>query len=284
MRAPALLNRNPKDFDFIATGDEAISWLHKYDRHIDQVTIGKLISTGDPPVEFDLIIPGSSNELLADIVDQENRGCTDNFGRIPSLDILFTIKSSHKYKKNNPHFWKTLHDYHRMKAAGAKIHPELHKLREKESYAAQTHPKLNVNKTEFFKDDGVKYIYDHDDIHNAVKHLDKPAYQYYMKDGSEVFSDKSKFFAQPRETQLFGVLEECATLAIERSLVPFPGAMTPLKAIQYAYSKVCTSITSGWFRAFAYDEAPTILPLLDDKYWRRFQVALNSKQVRYSNV
>ncbi len=284
LRAGSLLNREPKDFDFVATEDRALEWLSKHDREYS-TDAGKLISPGKPPVEFDLITDGSSNALLIDLVKTDGSFETP-FGMVPSLDLLFTIKSSHKYKKNSPHFWKNLKDYHRMKGAGAKVRPEFElffRLREKESYASQTHPKLNVMKKDFFTGDGVQYVYDHDDIHRAVAHLERPAYTYYMKDGSQVFSSKSKFLAQPREVQLYGVIEECATLAIERSLVPFSGKLTPKEAILFAYSKVCTSITSGWFREFAYDNAPTILPMMNDSYWHKFQIALQSGQVNESS-
>jgi hypothetical protein len=276
LRAGGLLDRTPVDFDFVASADRAWDWLNDNER-TGLGQYGKIISEGEPPVEFDLVTKGSSNDWLDNNVGYD---MVTPFGRVPSLDILFTIKSSHKYRKDSPHFWKTLRDYHRMRAAGAKIIPELHKMREAESYAGQKHPKLNVMKKDFFAGDGVEYKYDHDDIHRAVKYLDRPAYTYYMRDGSQVMSDRTKFFDLPYETRIFGVLEECATLAIERSLVPFPGAMPPKQALLFAYSKVCSSITSGWFREFAYNEAPTVLRLMDESYWTKFAAALQCGQIK----
>jgi hypothetical protein len=187
--------------------------------------------------------------------------------------MLFTIKSSHKYLKNSPHFWKTLVDYHILKKVGATVRPEYQeflKLREKETYN-YSHPKLNQSKEGFFSDDGLQYVWDHDTIHESVARGERPAYTYYMKDGEAVMCDKNKFFALPKEVQMNGVIEEAAVLAIERSLVPHPGVWTPEYAWRFALSKVCSSITSGWFRAFAYDNALEILKLYPAGYWDKFQ-------------
>lgn len=268
LRAPKLLARKPVDFDFVSEYHEADQWIRDNNRIFNRVEGTKLISTDqNPPIEFEIVTSGSSNELLESMVDNS---MTTPFGRIPNLDTLFTLKSSHKHKKNSPHFWKTASDYHRMKGAGAKILPELHALREKESYAAQSHPVLMQGKKDFFKDDGIKYQYDHDSIHKAVALQAKPAYQFFAREGEEVFSSKTKFYDQPLEIQLNSVIEESAVLAVERSLVPFPGAMTHKQAWFFALSKVCTSIASGWWRAFAFDNLPAIVKLYPEGYHEKF--------------
>ena len=165
---------------------------------------------------------------------------------------------------------------------GAVVRPEYEeflKLREKETYT-YAHPKLNVNKDNFFKDDNIQYVYDHDSIHVSVARGERPAYTYYMKENEQVMTDKEKFFAQPREIQLNGVVEESAVLAIERSLVPHPGVWTPKFAWKFALSKVCSSITSGWFRAFAYENIVEVLKLYPEGYWEKFQKDVESGLVR----
>lgn len=289
LRAPVVLTRKPLDFDFIATKEESDEWIAKNAEKVNATKVyplaegKKIIVEGDTMVEFEIIQPGASNEMFAKLVAEDKETIPSSFGMIPNLDLLFSLKASHKYLKDSPHFWKTLKDYHRMKAVGASIRPEymeFFKLREQETYAKQKHPSLMQTKDNFFKDDGIQYVYDHDDIHESVKHLEKPAYRYYMKDGSEVMSDKAKFFAQPREVQLYGVVEEAATLAIERSLVPHPGVMTPQTAWGFALSKVLSSITSGWFRAFGYENAFDVLKLYPKNYWEKFQADVAAGKVR----
>jgi len=293
LRAPVVLQRKCVDFDWICTMDEYHDWVEKNARKIAPTKMyaiegkNKMIIEGSTNCEFEIIMPGTSSEILQNIVKSSPDTIETSFGLIPNLDMLFTIKTSHRYLKNSPHFWKTLFDYHRMKAIGARIRPEYTDflaIREKETYT-YTHPKLNVDKKNFFSDDGIHYVYDHDSLHQAVKLQERPAYTYYMKDGEQVLSSKKKFFEQPREIQLAGVMEEAATLAIERSLVPHPGVWSPAYAWKFALAKVCSSITSGWFREYSYENALDVMELYPYyRYWERFQVGLHDGTVKSFTV
>lgn len=282
-RAPELLNRQPKDFDFIATESEALAWLK--DQGIDtyKYVNGKIIAEEVVPCEFELVQPGSSAEMLTDLVKKDPFSfLVQGFGLVPNLNLLFALKASHKYLKNSPYFWKTAVDYHKMKRVGASIVPEymeFFKQREKETYT-YAHPKLNVTKDNFFRDDGLKYVYDHDSIHESMKHLEKPAYAYYMKDGAEVQSSKDKFLSAPKEVQMYGVLEESYVLALERSQIPYPDKMTPKQSFMLALSKVCSSITSGWFREYAYENIFTAVKMYDDTYLDKFKRGVEAGVVK----
>jgi hypothetical protein len=287
LRAPSILLRKPKDFDFICTRQEFDSWMNTNSDKINVKKVyeegeNKMIVEADSNCEFEIIKPNSSSELFNNLVVNDPSSLNTTFGLIPNLDLLFTLKSSHKFLKNSPHFWKNLVDYHLMKKVGAKIKPEYKdflKLREKETYN-YSHPKLSQNKMEFFSDDNIKYVYDHDTIHESVARFDKPAYLFYKKDGAEVQCDKNKFFEGSRDIRLAGVIEEAAVLAIERSLVPFPEGNDPKNAWKFALSKVCTSITSGWFREFAYENALEILKLYPEGYWEKFKEDVKSGLVK----
>jgi len=80
--------------------------------------------------------------------------------------------------------------------------------------------------------------------------------------------------------QIHSILEETTVLALERSLVPHPGVLTPKKAWHMAFSKVLSSITSGWWREFAYENAFEALSQWPQNYWERFQAAVASGIVR----
>jgi formaldehyde-activating enzyme involved in methanogenesis len=95
--------------------------------------------------------------------------------------------------------------------------------------------------------------YDHDTVHVAVAHLDKP-------EDEEVMCSKEMFLACDRKIQLYSVVEEAMVLALERSLVPYPGKKTPKEAFTLTLMKVCTSITSGW-REFALENYDAALDL-----------------------
>lgn len=291
LRAPNLLSRPPVDFDWLCTKVEFDEWLEKNSYKVKPTKVyelpefNKWIIEGSTPCEFEIITPGHSSELLADIVYNDKESIDTSFGMVPTLNVLFAIKDSHKYKKFNNSangFWKTAIDWHTMTRCGARIlteHETFNKLRSKESYN-YSHPKLNQSKEGFFSDDSISYKYDHDTIHQSVARGDNPAYTLYMKDGAAVQCDKSKFFALPEEVRLNGVIEEAAVLAIERSLVPHPGIWTPEYAWRFALSKVCSSITSGWFRAFAYENLFQILKLYPTGYWEKFQEDVKSGLVK----
>ena len=286
VRAPRLLRRKPKDFDWVCTIEEFNDWMEKVGHKIKPTKVyseqNKMVVEGETNCEFEIIKPSTSSEILAQLVESDPETIDTTFGKIPNLDLLFCIKSSHKYLKNSPHFWKTAADYHAMKLAGAIIRTEYKdflKLREKETYT-YSHPKLNVSKDEFFQNDGIQYVWNHDDIHKSVAIGDRPAYTYYLKDGAQVDCDKDKFFSLPQEIRLNGVIEEAAVLAIERSLVPHPGVKTPKEAWTFALAKVCSSITSGWFREFGYEHLPEIIKMYPEKYWEKFQNDVTSGKVK----
>lgn len=285
-RAPKLIFREPKDFDFVCSKSECDKWLERNSAKINPTKIyslkNKVIAEGETPCEFEIIEPGTSNELLADFVEKDSQTINTAFGKIPNLDLLFALKASHRYLKNSPHFWKTLVDYHVMKSVGAKIRPEhqeFFKLREKETYT-YLHPKLNVTKDDFFKDDNISYKFDHDTVHESVMRFEKPAYCFYLKDNEPVLCDKNKFFSIDHKYRIAGVVEEAAVLAIERSLVPHPGVWTPEYAWKFALSKVCSSITSGWFREFAYENAFEVLKNYPVGYWEKFEADVKSGLVK----
>jgi len=169
-----------------------------------------------------------------------------------------------------------------MRSLGAQIeHPEWLKEREKETYN-YSHPKLSVSKDEFFKkDDGqVVYIYDHDSIHIAMARFDKPAYEYFKPEGSQVLCDKKMFFDSPEEIKLASVIEEATVLALERSQIPYKGLVEPLWSFKMALFKVCTSITSGYWREYAYSVYDQVLALYDEKYVEKFWKAVDDGIVK----
>src|SRR5271156_1591992 len=189
LRCPQALRRKPVDFDFVATEVECNQWIESNSSKVKATKIypekngAKMIIEGATNIEFEIIKPGTSTEMLHQLVEGNPESIETPFGWVPSLDMLFTIKSSHKYLKNSPHFWKTVADYHTLKHIGAQVRPEYQaflKLREAETYT-YAHPKLNVSKDNFFKDDSIEYVYDHDTIHQSVAKFERPAYTYYMK-------------------------------------------------------------------------------------------------------
>lgn len=182
---------------------------------------------------------------------------------IPSLDMLYTLKMSHRFLKNSPHFAKTMMHIKQMRKLKAKIfNKKWLALREKETYD-YSHPKLNVKKDEFFKDESYN-MYEHDDLHEAVKIMERPAYTYYMTYNQEVSCSKEAFDKCIEAIKLFGVLEESLVLALERSQIPTNFEVYPKRSFMIALEKVCTSITSGWFREYAWENFNIVVHLYEE--------------------
>lgn len=191
---------------------------------------------------------------------------------LPSLDKLYTLKLSHRYLKNSPHFMKTMLDIHTLRRAGAKVFDwQWLREREKATYHYQ-HPNLMRGKDQFFRGDSVTYVYDHDQLHQAVKLGDQPAYQRFATPGQEVHSSRSRFEKLDELHKLHAVLEESYVLALERSQIPFPGT-SPHVSFRIALEKVCTSITSGWFREYAWENYFAVLALYSPTYVQKFEQA-----------
>jgi hypothetical protein len=303
LRNKLLLNRVCGDFDFLCTQEEYEAWLEKNKSKLDPSKIyyledyNKWIIESNLPnsnCEFEIIKPDSSGALLRELVEKDpNSLKTENFGLVPCLDLLFTLKDSHKYKKFSTTqgvstFWKNCLDWHRLKSIGCQVQPqfkEFLKLREEETYNYK-HPKLNVSKENFFKDDGLTYVYEHDDLHESVKIGDRPAYTYYLKDGEPVLTSKKKFFECTESVRLAGCVEEGLTLALERSLIPHPNTWTPEFAFKFAIAKVCTSITSGYFRQWCFENIIKVIKMFNEtsrNYFEKFEKDLNSGKIRKFN-
>jgi hypothetical protein len=289
------IGRMPADMDIIATYDDTIEFAKVFHKGVKYTTLSfddgqKFVSRSSEGIlEAEIAWAGSNQMQLLDLRwDQAIHG---EFGvRFASLDVLYALKMSHRYKKNSPHFLKTMRDiqairkyYNPGQSWGNPILKDWYARREAETYS-YSHPKLNQTKREFFNPIGADgqplYRYDHDSIHEAVKISHQPAYKYYSIKGQEVLSSREKFMAQPRYIQLYGVLEESYVLALERSQIPFAGKVSHKESFDMALEKVCTSITSGWFREFAWENYDAVQNLYIGDYVDKFNTALSRGVIR----
>lgn len=202
---------------------------------------------------------------------------------VRNIDLAYTLKMSHRFLRNSPHFEKTWKDIQALRKLGAKI-PDCLNLwyyrRMKETYY-YNHPSLNKSKEEFFDTKGVTYIHDHDSIHEAVAIEDKPAYQSFL--AGEVKTCQKLFEQQSFDTKLNAVLEEAMVLSIERSLIHVDNPHELEHEVwRYSLMKVCTSITSGWFREFAWENYGLCCKLYYSRvkgFYAKFEHALNNGKI-----
>ena len=290
-RAPEALNRRPLDFDFICSGDACREFLLAFGDKVKSESAyspskNKIIVKGKSIIEFEISAPNSSTESFIELVKKDDDSLRTDFGLIPHINLLFTLKKSHRYVKS-PHFYKTFCDYHKLKAAGCKSdkYNDWLKLRETETYATQKYPKLNMGKKEFFDENTFDYKLQHDDIHEALANellggFGKPTYKYYGEPGEEVKSSKKIFFECAEEIQIRGCIEEVMVLACERSLYPFPNKLTERQAYLLAYEKLASGISSGWFREFLYENGPQVIAKMPIGYYDHFLNCVANGSIR----
>jgi hypothetical protein len=80
-------------------------------------------------LEWTVPLIGSTDESLLDLTDSWHGW------NLASFDVLYTLKMSHRFKKNSPHFTKTMKDILKLKSLGAVVfNDKWLNLREKETY------------------------------------------------------------------------------------------------------------------------------------------------------
>lgn len=285
-------NKNSVDLDIVGNYDDCNEFIKNfrqdkpfsvYPANKGKKTIAKWKVSKEPIsiVEAEIAWENSSAESLVKLVMEKDEHETRGNLVIPSLDLLYTLKMSHRYLKDSPHFLKTMKHIRKMRELGAKIKPEFQdflKFREEETYWYK-HPKLNVQKEDFF-DASVPYQYDHDSIHESMKHLERPAYTYYMVDGEQVLTSKKKWDSVSEEVRLFGALEEIQVLALERSIIPFRDKVKPEDSFKMAAMKAASSITSGYFREFIWENFEKIMGMYEPGFVEKFDVALKNGVIK----
>lgn len=280
--------RKPVDTDYVGTYDEIVNFANVHRPKVNYpINSGRSVfmRTASGIVEHEVAWPDSRAErLIAFVEAQDDNAIVDGY-IIPSFDVLYLLKLSHRYLKDSPAFLKTMRDIQMMRKLGAKIRPEhqeFYEQRMKDTYVNKS-PSLNQSKAGFFDSGttGVLQIYDHDSVHWAVKRMDKPAYESFKADAAEVMCSQELFERCTEEVKLLSVVEESMVLAIERSLSVYPGAMTPRAAFEYALSKCCTSIASGYWRCFAWENYDTVLNMLDENYYDKFLAKVAEGSVEY---
>lgn len=295
-----ILNRKPCDLDFVTDIDT-------YECFRAALPQGNIASFGPIQdakkmvielrdgmvMEFEIAWQGTTAAALLDLVPKDvQTGIIDarrliktGFQHIlvASPGLCYVLKQSHKFLKDSPHFLKTMRDIQALeRSTTVSISPfyeQWFKARQAETYNYK-HPNLSQSKKSFFSGDQVTYVYDHDSIHVAMAIYGSPAYTYFKKDGADVAVDRQKWEALPLDIKLASVLEETYVLALERSQIPFKGLKTPRWSFEKALMKVCTSITSGWWRDFAYNHYDQVLARYDETYVDRFWLGVSAGTVK----
>lgn len=272
----------PADFDFIGT-TESIGKLFKTTIFSGDKVKERYPTSGNHIVqrykdgvilEAEYAFKDSSAEAILEWAHDARAQRYQDYYYIAHPELCWMLKESHKYKPS-VHFEKTRRDviaYRRNNKCKGLLDSEaffmkkglfdILKQREEETYRAPV--KLKVSKDEFFSDDGVPYIIDHDLIHEIVALGTKPAYTHILKDGEAVYCDKELWDDVSEGIKQNCVVEEAMAIALERAVIPFDllGKVDDEKSARIfkrALQCICTDLCSGWFREYAWENYDKIL-------------------------
>lgn len=168
---------------------------------------------------------------------------------IASLDELYTIKASHAFWELKNGSWnKHMYDLEYMKRNGAQFIPDLYGILYPiwEEIHGKKHVDLTVEAKDFFKGN-IDRRYEHDSLHETVRHYDKPLFARILKDGCTVAVSKAKFDALDHKTKIELVQEELYVIALERVLIPNQYRGNIRVAYAWALRRMITSLSKGWF-------------------------------------
>lgn len=276
------------DYDLIVSINEFNDLLESFGNDVLEIkpfgNDGFYIKTLKGNYDIHIVNKENSNKMLYDNKDNfiSKFICIDLYGNkfeVLSLETLFEIKKSHRMILKG--FNKTMNDYYRiLNLLNNKEveETEFYKLRLKETLIRakkQTnHINLKQSKDDFFKTKNVEYIYDHDSIHESVKLTQEPMYKKILVSNEEVMCSEELWNKLSDLEKKYCVLEECYTISIERFLSKNK-LSDPYKAFLIALEKVCTTLTKGWFREYAYSNYKEIINMYNESFWNKFQNDLN---------
>lgn len=137
-----------------------------------------------------------------------------------------------------------------------------HRKRLTYRHFGQNVPSLMKSNDAFF-DDPVTKVYIHDDIHEVMAFEDEPMYKKLKNDQEKAYCVSTLWDNLTYTQKVQCVQEETMVIALERFIIP-----ERTKSSRFAYlkalEKVCTTLTSGWFRDFAIDNYPACADLKVD--------------------
>lgn len=187
---------------------------------------------------------------------------------VMSLEGLALLKRSHLHRDHffNKHI--TMYHHHLSKYAlwDDPVWVELLNERIKLTKKAypQRNPSLKQSNDDFF-DDFVGKEFEHDWLHELVAYYDRPLFERLKKpeNTESAWCEGDLWEEFSHEDKCRCVAEETHVIACERFMVPSGWKHYQKLAYFKALHKVCTTLTSGWFRDWAIDNYPEIVTLYD---------------------
>lgn len=288
------------DFDVIMTPTEFSQWHKGNKEHIKSLFPRSLnkykaiveMNGARKQYEIELGLEGTSSKFLLDhskaVCDGQLFGL---FGETYCvLNPIYQMLTKRSHLMYPVHFEKNMDDYHVLKGYLGEIErdslmTEYYDLRSSEAknrYKQKT-PKLNVTTEDFFSSKlPVEQYFVHDDLHELMAHHERPVYTMMQKDASKAWCEKDMFFALPYEYQVQAIQEEGYVIALERYIIPQHGDYfdDPFECYKNAIKRICTTLTSGWFRDFAIENYREAVKRYNPEFVKKFKEACMTGKIQ----
>ena len=247
-------------------GSRALDYWHdkgvaKPDSDWDVISTSPIEGTEwhDPHVLFNFAL-----ERYVSCVDFVDFNGTKLF--VVNLKGLAIIKRSHLWRdlffgKHITQYHKYLEPYTDRFSFSDRILLQERTLATHEMFP-QGHPNLNQHVDTFFTDTVTKK-YNHDYLHSLLAFYDKPLYTRLQDDPTKAWCKYDKWMELTHRDKIKCVAEEAMVITVERFLVPSGWTAYAKQSYFKSLQKVCTTLTSGWFRDFAIDNYPEIIYMYD---------------------
>lgn len=278
------------DLDFFANGGEAYEFTRNSQMKVWENTGSKIVGQMPDGVMCEIeIAHGDSARLY--LMWAELFGRLDTiplYGtevEVASLEMLFSIKKSHRHSPRK--FHKHVKDYNFLRAlVGKDTFPKITELRQKETKARDKliTPSLQKSKGEFFQDNVSNKTFIHDEIHEVMAFEDRPMFEKIRISADGVACSREKWEILWADNKRQCVQEEAYVIALERGIIPMlyegGSAHTPADAYKWAVMRICTTLTSGWFREWALEHYAELMNFYNPDYVEIFLKAVDSGTIK----
>ncbi len=267
-------SREPRDWDVIARREELMALLdggHGEIASLVPARPGKYLAQteGGERVEIEEVEGCPSAGMLAALSGLPVTRTPLGEARVVPPAWLAGIKRAHVQW---PIRWeKTIEDLHWLReriGGDERRDPDIAEfVRIRRSEHAARHgeraARLAVSNEEFFarSQAAVGRVHEHDAIHEIVAYGPRPLYESFKRDLGRALLDRGMFEAADPLLRERLVREEAMAIALERIVIPRLATgepFTPEAAYRSALQRVCTNLTSGWFRDWAIDHWPRV--------------------------
>lgn len=290
-------NVDKSDYDFISSMEEFNQWIKENRSSIVSIRptsenkFKAVVKRGNKKRSYEIELDkNEANSFVIDNVSElveygmEHIGFLGEKSLVLSPYALYLLKKSHIHYP--VHFEKNVMDYHflksRVSAVENPVFDEFFRLKSDDAkvrYSKYRTPNLNVSNDKFFGKSGVSdgRVYVHDDLHDVVKHYERPIYEMLKTNMDSAWCEKDKFNLLPFALKVQCVQEEAYVIALERYYIPLIGKYdSPFWCYERALRRICTTLCSGYFRDFALDNYPAIIQAYDEEFVKKFTQAVIS--------